>query len=345
LSGEVLLLDSQEESQASDLAAIEQFTANQPNTAVLWLCVQKDAEILTAAMKSGIREVLQMPVVKSDLVRAIRRLVQRNTVIPADAKPRAHQVAFLSCKGGSGATFLATNYAYLMAEEFSQRTAFLDLDLACGDAVYYLAPGPGPNNITQITSQIDRLDAKLLASSVLHVSPHLDMLPSPEEPDAMTIMQTEQLERLIDVVSVNYEVLVLDLGHSMDALTQQALDMADVVYVVMQNLLPFLRDAKRVIAKCRALGYDDRKIRLIVNRYEKSDIIDLAQIEKITGLKVSHTILSSFQDVAQAINTGIPLVKVNAHNAIVKVLREMVGEFKTHANPPKASWLREWMRR
>ena len=33
--------------------------------------------------------------------------------------------AFLSCKGGSGATFLAANFAYVLAYEFSRRVALI----------------------------------------------------------------------------------------------------------------------------------------------------------------------------------------------------------------------------
>ena len=119
--------------------------------------------------------------------------------------------------------------------------------------------------------------------------------------------------------------------------------MADEIYIVMENLLPFLRDAKRVIAKCRALGYDDRKLRLIVNRYERSDIIDVAQIEKAVGLKVSQTIASSFKDVAQAINTGVPIAQVNPQNTIVDSLREMANEFEPLKTSKTPNWINRLM--
>jgi pilus assembly protein CpaE len=107
----------------------------------------------------------------------------------------------------------------------------------------------------------------------------------------------------------------------------------------MESLLPFLRDAKRLVGKFREMGYDDKKIRLIVNRYERSDVIDLAQIERAVGLKVSHTIPSIFQDVAQAINTGTPLVQVNPRSPILDVLKEMARELEPEKPRKPTSWL------
>jgi pilus assembly protein CpaE len=343
VAGDVLIVDSSGAHQTQDMAELTVFTARQAGLEVLLLTDQRSAELMVAAMQAGVREVLLMPPSASDFAEALRRLSLRKKAAPPEPKQRAKRVAFLSCKGGSGATFLATNFASLLAHNLGRNTLFLDLDLQCGDAVYYVSPGPSKSNITEITRQIERLDTKLLASSVLHVAPNFDLLSAPEEPEASYAMSPAQLERLVDIASLNYDMVVMDLDRVITPLTTQALDMADVVYVVMENLLPFLRDAKRLVAKCRALGYDDHKLRLIVNRYERSDIIDVAQIEKVVGLKVSHTIASSFQDVAQAINTGVPILQVNASNPIIETLQTMAQEFELTKPTKRGSWINRLM--
>jgi len=173
----------------------------------------------------------------------------------------------------------------------------------------------------------------------LHVAPNFDLLSAPEEPEASYAMSPGQLERLVDVSASHYDMVVMDLERVVNPLTAQALDMADVVYLVMENLLPFLRDAKRLVEKFREMGIEDRKIRLVVNRYERNDIIDVAQIERVVGLKVSYTIPSIFQDVAQAINTGTPLVQVNPRSPILEVLKEMAGELEPEKPRKSETWL------
>ncbi len=77
--------------------------------------------------------------------------------------------------------------------------------------------------------------------------------------------------------------------------------------------------------------------------YEKNDIIDLEQIEKIVGLKVSYTIPSSFQDIAKAINTGVPVMQVNKHNVVVEILRKMANEFSGDKPLKNEGWLHRLM--
>ncbi len=341
--GEVLITECATSQHLKDIAGLEKFIKEFPTKEIVLLTPERPAEVMIAAMQAGVREVLLMPLVNNDFSDALHRLSQRKKSPPSEPLQRAKRVVFLSCKGGSGATFLGTNFSYYLSQKIGLNTIFLDLDLHGGDAVYYVSPEPGKSNITDITRQIERLDTKLLASSVLHVAHNFDLLSAPEDSEFSYTISPSQLERLVEIAGMSYDMVVMDVDRVMSPLTTQALDMADVIYLVMESLLPFLRDAKRLVAKCRALGYDDNKLRLIVNRYEKNDIIDLAQIEKVVGLKVNHTIASSFQDVAQAINTGVSILQVNPNNEIVETIQEMTREFQPAKSTKPVSWINRLM--
>jgi len=341
--GHLLLVECLPAQQKQDLLDLESFIESTPQVAVLMLSDAVNTEILVAAMQAGVREVLLSSATPADLSAALRRISQRKTTSASHTKTDAKVVSFLSCKGGSGATFLATNFAYIVAHELEKNTVLLDLDLQCGDAMYYVSPGSSKSDIVEVTHQIERLDAKLLASSVLHVSPGFDLLPAPEDPDATYTMEVSALDRLLEIVRKQYDMVVMDLDRVIGPLTTQAMHTSDVVFLVMENLLPYVRDAKRIVAKCRAMGYSDHKIRLVVNRYERVGTLDVEQIEKAVGLKVSYTIRSSFQDVAQAVNTGMPLSQVNTKNTIVGELRTMVQEFAKPQTPKPTTWLERLM--
>jgi pilus assembly protein CpaE len=190
---------------------------------------------------------------------------------------------------------------------------------------------------------MDRLDAKLLSASMLHIGPNFDMLSAPEDPEASYSMTASQLEVLLKLVETRYEVVVLDLDRVLTPLTIKALDMSDAVYLVMENLLPFVRDAKRLLRKFHALGYDDSKIRIVVNQYDKNSTIDVALIEKALGLKVNYTIASRPVDVAQAINTGVPITQINSNNTVVQVLRNMAHVFDVTPAQRTPSWIDRFM--
>lgn len=343
LSSEVLIVDCTGTDQAQDIATLEVLIAANPHVVVLLLTQTRDADTLLAAMQAGVREVLLSPPSAADLTAALRRFALRKKTYPV--KPHAHgkTIAFMSCKGGSGATFLASNFADILAKDFDRKTAFLDLDFQCGDAAYYVSAGPNQSDITELTRQMDRLDAKLLSASMLHIGPNFDMLSAPEDPEASYSMTALQLELLLKLVENGYEMVVLDLDRVLSPLTIKALDMSDVVYLVMENLLPFVRDAKRLLTKFQALGYDHSKIRIVVNQFDKNSTIDVALIEKALGLKVNYTIASRPVDVALAINTGVPITQINANNTVVQVLREMAHEFDIAPSQRTPSWIDRFM--
>ena len=333
---DVLIVDCNASQSTQDIATLENFLSTHPQVGVLMLSQNRDATTLVAAMQAGVREVLASPPTAADLTAALRRFAVRMKAVSEKKAVHAKTVAFISCKGGSGGTLLAVNFADILAKDFEKKTAFIDLDLQSGDAAYYLSPGPAQSDIALLTQQIERLDVKLLTASMLHIGPNFDLLAAPEDPTATPTMSNLQLERLLQLVETQYEMVVLDVDHVLSPLSIKALNMCDVVFLVMENLLPFVRDAKRLVRQFRAQGYDDSKIRIIVNRYEKNGTIDIPEIEKAVGLKVSHTIRSSFADVAQAINMGAPITDVNPNNAIVHVLRDIAHGFdSSHPNRSK----------
>lgn len=335
ITSDLLILDSTGGEQlTADLQILEACVNAHPGLTVIVLSPTRDADTLTAAMRAGVREVLPSPPAPADLAATLRRFAQRPANGGAAPVKRGRVIAFITCKGGSGATFLATNLAHLLASEYQKETAFLDLDLQFGDASFYVAEGPGKSDLTTLTQQIDRVDAKLLSASMLHIAPMFSLLPAPEAPETALTVTASQLERVLEVAQGSYDVVVLDLERFLDGMAIKALDMADHVFLVMENLMPYVRDAKRLVRVCRALGYPDDKMHLIVNRYEKGGAIDLAQIEKAVGLPVFRTIPNSFADVAQAINTGVSLAKVNPHNPVVQALREIAAEI-TGSNMPR----------
>lgn len=320
---------------AEDLVAIERLTAERPSVLVLLLCSHHDSEGLVAAMRAGVHEVLHSPPEPDEIAAALRRAARRRKV----ARPgvRARVIAFIACKGGSGATLLATNVAYLLATEREKKVALIDLDLEYGDATSFLTDQRGKGSVADITRHVERLDAKLLTSSMIAVTPRLMVLPAPDDPEAALSVTGAQVERVLDMAGEVFDIVILDLGRMFDGIAVKALDRADVICPVMEDLIPCIRDAKRLMRSFRALGYPDDKIQLVVNRYDRRSRIPLAELEAAVGAKVRHTVPNSFEEVAEAINLGLPLLKVAPRNPVIASLRELAVKLVGPA--PSRGWL------
>lgn len=304
-----------------ELPVLEYVSAQHPHTVTVMLCANHTPEFLIHAMRAGVREVLKSPVTKEMLVAAVERIEQR---LGLAAKPREPGTiaAFIPCKGGSGATFLATNLAYQLAAE-NKKVLLVDLNLQFGDAVLFVHDNKPPTNLGDVARNIQRLDASFLAGNLVKVSPNFGVLAAPEDPGQAIEVKPEHVEVLLNVAVNHYDFVILDVGRVLDAVTIKALDRANYVFPVMQLTLPFVRDANRMVSAFRTLGYPKEKIRLLVNRLEKSSELKVADVERALGLSPYRTIPNSYEAVAAAVNHGQPIASFARSNPVAKALQEL----------------------
>ena len=307
------------------LDAVEALSLHSPGIDTLLITSDASADFLLRAMRSGVREVIPESSSPDALEAALVRLQHKRGKKPASHNGKV--CAFLSCKGGSGATFLAANFAYALASEFGQRVALIDLNLQFGDAVIFVSEQAPPSNVAELAQQIHRLDASLLAASLLEVTPNLFVLAAPEDPEHSSDVKREHVQAIVELARYNYDFVVLDLSRSLDGVTLQALDMADTIFPVLHLTLPFIRDGRRLLSIFHSLGYPPTKIKLIVNRFENGGEISLQEMERAVDEKVSHVVPNSYKAAATSVNLGIPIIKGNRNNPISKLLIELARGF------------------
>ena len=74
-----------------------------------------------------------------------------------------------------------------------------------------------------------------------------------------------------------YDFIILDVSKNLDDLTIKALDRAHNIFLVVQTMLPYIRNANRMMTVFRSLGYPQDKVELLVNRYWKNGEIGLGR--------------------------------------------------------------------
>jgi pilus assembly protein CpaE len=233
--------------------------------------------------------------------------------------------------------------AHIMADEFGKKCAFVDLDLQCGDGAFYLGSGTNKHSLGDLTRQIDRLDLQLLASCLHAVTPRLNLLAAPHSLENAMAISPQDIEKVLAMVQSLHEHVVVDLPRNLNALTLKVLDMADVVYIVMQSQTPDVRDAQRLVNMMRALGLRETKLRLLVNRYKPRGWVSLTELEEAIGLKVQQSIPSGPEWVEESLHIGQPLSAVNDHNAVIDALREAASSLLESAPHKQRHWIQRWM--
>ncbi|MDV6343374.1 AAA family ATPase [Nitrosomonas sp. Is37] len=301
-------------------------TSRFPELGVIMVCPLQTHEFLLEAMRVGVREVVTTPVSQDMLIDVIERFRQRMTLAKAPLQDEK-VLAFIPCKGGSGATFLASNIAYTLASLENKRVILFDFDLQFGDAHLFIHHNSSPlTSIADVTQQIHRLDGSFLSSSSIHVLPNFDVLSAPDEPYKAAEIKHEHVKLLIQVARKHYDFVILDVGGSFDAISIQCLDQSDLIFPIFQQPLPFIRNTKHVINTLNSLGYTSNKIRLIVNRFDKKDDISLADITRTLQLEIFKAIPNDYSIVVESVNQGIPVVKLARRSPVAKSLQEIAQE-------------------
>jgi pilus assembly protein CpaE len=125
----------------STLDALSQLQLTNPDVDAIIISDQQTPQFLMAAMKAGVREVLPSPVDNHALWAAVQRIARKRGATQAPVK-HGQVLAFMSCKGGNGSSFLAANLAHVLARRGAQTVGLLDFDLQFGDSLLMLTDAP-----------------------------------------------------------------------------------------------------------------------------------------------------------------------------------------------------------
>ncbi len=324
-----------------ELGPLEYVTIHHPRTMVVMLCSNHTPEFLINAMRAGVKEVLPAPATRESLRAAIARIAAKQGA--GQARPPGQILAFIACKGGSGATFLATNLGWQLAAA-GESVLLIDFNLQFGDAVLFLHDRKPEQNLADVARNVQRLDASLLAASLVRVAPNYGILAAPEDPGQAMEVKPEHVDALLGLAVANYRFVVVDVGRILDAVTLRVLDKADRIFPVLQTTLPFMRDANRLLTVFRSLGYAAEKIGLVVNRYEKSGDLTLADVERTLGIGDIRTVPNSYAAVAAAVNRGTPIAKVARGNPVARAIEDFAQPLVPQPEAA-AGWLERLLKR
>jgi pilus assembly protein CpaE len=340
---DVLLLDLPVADEFA-MQLIEAALSEAPGTHLAVVSPDHSVEFLTRAMRSGVREVLPSPI-NATLVQQVVKIAQgRQAVQSRPVNVAGRVLAFIPCKGGAGATFLATNLAFALSQH-AKRVAVIDLNLHFGDAALYLGDGNAVSSVVDLAREAQRLDFTLLESSMLKVNANLRVLAAPESPDGVSAISITGLEKIIELARSCYDFVLLDFNGTLDPVAVKALDLADTICLTLQLDMAFLRAAKRMASTFRVLGYSPDKLSVLVNRYEKRGDICLADVENASQLKVARTIPNSHDACTASINQGVPLLELAPQDPVARALDDWAQELAPLPAARHISWLQSLLAR
>lgn len=303
------------------LEELARFSAKHPKALLILLAPVHSPDLLIAAMRIGVREVVSLPVDPAELNAAIDRL--NATVRDADRED-GKVISIVSSKGGSGTTFIAANLGYGLSGIGQKKTLLIDLNLQFGDAALFLSDEKPAMTMADLCTQIARLDEHLLRSGLVHVTQDYDVLAASPNADPDDRVRPDHVAAILALARKHYDFVLLDAGRQVNAITIRAMDASDLIMPVLQQSLPFIRNGQRMLDMYTTLGYRKDNIRQILNRYEDANPISRSDMERALGHRIAHILPNNFDIANESINQGEPVLRLARGSNLSKALVEMV---------------------
>ncbi|HDR9127588.1 TPA: AAA family ATPase [Burkholderia vietnamiensis] len=335
-SFDILLIDSGQ-IDAAELAALERICRQHPGLTGILVSADASPQLLLDAMRAGARDVLQWPIDTAALARALERAAAQSTRRDGDD---TRIISFTSCKGGAGTSFVASNVAYEISEQFKRRVLLIDLNQQYADAAFLVSDETPPSTLPQLCAQIERIDGAFLDASLAHVTPTFHVLAGAGDPVKAAEMREDALEWILGVAAPRYDFVIFDIGVSISALSMVALDRSDQIQLVLQPAMPHVRAGRRMLEILVSLGYSSDQLRLVVNRMTRAGERTRTALEEVLGLHASTTIPDDADTVREAIDQGYPVSRLARTAGVARAVHacaKQIVEGDVRTQPDAAS--------
>jgi len=307
---DICLVDFDKDRHSAAIVA-ERIHSGLPETAVFAVSSQTHPEAILEAMRSGCGEYLVKPLDREQLVKAIARIGSRRR--EKQEQGRAQVLAFMGSKGGCGTTTLATQLGALLASSVSRNSLLLDLHPDFGDAALYLKLTKGRFNFFELLENTERLDADFLQSFVMRHSSGLDLIPAPEGSVASReALPAGALTHTLNFLRSRYEFILVDLPPALNEENLTVIRDCDQLYLVTVAEVSAVRNVVRQLEYFSGKNILRGKIRIILNRHDKRNVISDAQIEKVLEQEIFWRVPNQYPQVVKTIHEGDPVAQLSS---------------------------------
>lgn len=261
-----------------------------------------EPETILAALRAGASEFLYPPLA-ANLRKALERKSSDRTKRRDGHRQKGKVVAFLSAKGGCGATTIACHVASELGKQPNQHVLLADLDMDAG-MVRFLMKSPSQYSFMDAVNNLHRLDHSYWKAIVSNGRPGLEIIAAPDTLVSRQQPKHDQLEQMLGFVRTEYDVAVVDLGRSLSVMAMNAIEEIDDTYLVTTLDVPALHQAKQIVQTLMDSGYGRNHLRLVLNRMPQRLDVTPDEIERMLALPVFATLPNDYLSLYDCYSEG-----------------------------------------
>jgi pilus assembly protein CpaE len=258
-----------------------------------------------------------------------------NRAAPTDIAPRmdgsAAVFAVQGLSGGTGASTLAVNLAWELANIDKQKApsvCLMDLDLQAGTISTYLDL-PRRDTVIELLQDAQTMDVEAFKQGLLGYENKLSVFPAPPEVLPLDIVGPEEVDALIGLATQCFDIVVIDMPHTLVMWTETVLHRADVYFTTMELDMRSAQNAMRFIKALRSEGLPMEKLNFVLNRAPGlTDLNGKTRVKKLgesLGVKIATQLPDGGRQVLQAGDHGQPLMECAKKNELRKEIVKLAA--------------------
>jgi pilus assembly protein CpaE len=269
---------------------------------IIALNTSADPDAILQVLRAGINEYL-FPPLQETLRKALeKRSIDRSRRRMDGAKAGGKAIAFMSAKGGCGATTLVTHVAAELGRQ-GQKVLLCDLDLDAG-MVGFITKTKAVYSILDAVNNLHRLDIHYWKALVSNGIPGVEIVSSPLALASKMQPRDEQIRHVLAFARPHYDWTLVDLGRSLSRMGMAALEEIDEACLVTTLEVPALHQSKQIIQTLLDSGYGKNRIKLVLNRAPKRLDITPGELEKMLGIPIFCMVPNDYPELYETYAEG-----------------------------------------
>jgi pilus assembly protein CpaE len=302
-----------------------------PGISVL-LIARPDPQLLQAAMRAGIRDLLDPASDAAEIRAALERAAsaaagRRRVLRPLEdtARYTGRVITVASPKGGVGKTTIATNLAIGLTSSAPQSTVLVDLDVQFGDVASALGLTPEYTLPDAVRGPASR-DTMVLKTFLTQHPSGLYAVCGSDSPAAGDTVTGEDVGRLLALLAREFRYVVVDTAPGLSEQTLAALDRASDVVMLSSMDVPGVRGLRKELDVLRELCMIPAGRHVVMNFADPKGGLSVRDVELAIGAGVD-VVLPRSAAVPASTNQGVPLLESGRKDPMTKELRRLVARF------------------
>ncbi|MEX0754578.1 MAG: hypothetical protein WD206_02585 [Actinomycetota bacterium] len=301
-----------------------------PGTAIVMVRDHTWNGLLPAAMRAGIRDVVDMTQGSEELRDAVERAIDwaqnlRSATEHREVKgERGKIISVFSSKGGTGKTFMVTNLATAIAELTGEDTAVVDLDFDMGDVFTYFGREPEAT-LEDLMLLGEGADARTIKDAGLKLGDNLYGYGAPVDP-AVETPAGETIGKYLRALRDTFGYVVVDASVDYSDSALVCFDVSDDICLITGLDVVGVKHLSKALDTLLSIGLPRDRFRVVLNRADSKVGLDSADVERVMNIEVDAMIPSSVK-VPMSLNRGIPVVIDEPDAQVSHSIRALAGRF------------------